>query len=832
VGLNIAVIEDILDEGSARAYAHEGPLIDFLQKHWPRGFEGRQCQVLLNSVPLLVDDFDHPVVAEDVVVIAFAPRDPVSSFIAATAAAAAAGSVGAQLTIYLIQTVLIILASALITSLFGQKPPKAQGAARRVYEISARQNQPALGDVVPEHFGTSWFFPTYAAQPYSRFETDQQFIFFIMLLGAGEIDADEIRIGTTPVGDFPPGVVEYTIFKPADHRSEFGVIEAATGIYEDVITSSEVQEIDLGKSSTEVFFGRAFAGDNFYKGNEGSPEIVIGDTVTVLGETPTQLNHGVVSTVVLGGPTDPNYRLARPIVNDAGNPWYQLVKNDDGWRGWFMACPALKTTNRIELDFVFPNGLFIASSEGEFFNWDAHVWAEVQLVDEQDNPLAAPQLYKYFYRGRNRNTKRVTEVLYLPTGRYRVRVKREDRDDATQRESSKVLWTALRAFAVNVGGSFAYGDVTLIAMRLRATRALADAATGRITVLGTRVLPTVASDFATKARTRNPADAFAQIALAGGDSQGLDMVNLKSLSARWGGINGFNHRFEDQETVFDALSVCAGNVRATPSAYARQIGMRLDRAQEFDKYLITAQQMLSESYSLGFKLRDDDNLDGYRVEYQDPLSTQTLSVLWPLSAATPEVVRLFGCTDKATALAQAKYLWTKRKSLRRVVDFKTELDAHCFDVGDRIAVLHPLVDWVDSARIMRIDPTQRILTIDKVLNISGLNVCVLRSELGEPSAQIDCLVDRNVVTLLTPPPFGIYTPFQGREGTTIAIGTPDNFRSAYIVQEISPADSTVAVKAIGYDGAEHAFVIPGEIDSTVRSDHDSPDQVDLEGLDP
>jgi hypothetical protein len=827
--MNIAVIEDILDESSARAYAHEGPLIDFLQKHWPRGFEGRACQVVLNSVPLLVDDFDHPIVADDVVVIAFAPREPIS-FIVGAFAAGAAGTIGQQLTVYLIQTIVLILASSLISALFAQKPPKGQGLARRVYEISARQNQPALGDVVPEHFGTSWFFPTYAAQPYSRFETDQQFISFIMLLGAGEVDVDEIRIGTTPVGEFPADVVEWRLFKPNDHRSEFGVIEAATGIYEDVITSSEVQEIDLGKSSSEVFFGKAFAGDNFYKGNEGSPEILVGDTVRVLGQDPQQLNHGVVSTVIIGGPTQPQYRLARPIANDAGNPWYQLVKGDDGWRGWFMACAPLKVTNRIELDFVFPNGLFVASSEGEFFNWDAHVWAQVQLVDEQDNTIGPVQEFKYVYKGRNRNTKRVTETIFLPTGRYRVRVKREDRDDATQRESSKVLWTAMRAFAVNVPGSFAYGDVTLIAMRLRATRALADAATGRITVLGTRVLPTVLSNFTVRARTRNPADAFAQIALAGGDTQGLDLVNLRSLAARWNGINGFNHRFEEQQTVFDGLRICAGNVRGTPSAYARQIGIRLDRAQEFDKFLVTAQQMLTDSYSLGFRLRDDNNLDGYRVEYQDPLSTQTLSVLHPLSATTPEVVRLFGCTDKATAQAQAQYLWTKRQALRRVVDFKTEMDAHCFEVGDRIAVLHPLVDWVAAARVMRIENGNTLLTLDTVVELSGLAVCVIRSELGEPSAQLDCIVDRNKVTLLQSPGFGIYTPFQGREGSTIAIGTPDNFRSAYLVTEINPSDGSVAVQAIGYDGEEYAYGIPGELALPVRTDHDLPGEVDLRGL--
>lgn len=806
MGLNIAVIEDILDESSAQAFAHEGPLVEFLQKKWPHGFEGRACQVTVNSVPLCVDDYDWPVCPDDVVIIAFAPRDPITAAIAI----GAAGTIGQQLTVYLIATVLISLSSALITRLFAQKPKGPQGQARRVYEIGARQNQPALGDVVPEHFGTTWFFPTYAAQPYSRFETDQQFLSFILLAGAGDVDIDQIRIGTTPIDGFPAGVVEYWVFKPADHGSQFGVIEAATGVYEDVVSSAEVQDIDLGKSSAEVFFGRAYAGDNLYKGNEGSPDIVAGDTVIVLGQDPLQQNHGVTSTVTIGYPAN-QYRLASAIVNDSGNPWYQLVKNDDGWRGWFMVCQPLKTTNRIELDFIFPNGLVLVDSSGNFLRWDAHVWVEVQEVDEQDLPVGGATLYKYVYTGRNRNPKRITEVITVPAARYRVRVKREDRDDATQSESSKVLWTGLRAFAVNVAGSFAYGDVTLVAMRMRATRALAESSTGRITFLGTRRLPTVASNFTAIERTKNPADAFSYIVLSGGgDQAGLDVVNLASLAPRWECTNGFNYRFEDQSTVFDCLVTTASNVRGTPSAYARQVGIRLDRAQEIDKFLVTSQQMLMETYRVGFKLRDDTDIDGYRVEYIDPNGTQELSVLHPLSAATPEVITLFGCTDRETALAQAKYLWQKRLTLRRLVEFDTELDGHCFEVGDRIAVLHPLVEWVSSGRVMIANGLT--LTLDVVLPQNGAKVAILRSEIGAPSAPLDCIVTGNVVELLQDPGFGIFTSFSGQEGTTVVIGDPDPFRRSYIVNEINPSDGRVSVKALGYDGAEHAFRIPGEDD--------------------
>jgi len=308
----------------------------------------------------------------------------------------------------------------------------------------------------------------------------------------------------------------------------------------------------------------------------------------------------------------------------------------------------------------------------------------------------------------------------------------------------------------------------------------------------------------------NPVDAFAHIVRSGSNVQdGLDMASLKTLHTQWNGTNGFNARFEDQATVYDALQIVASSHRATPQAYAKLLTMRPDRAQENDKFLLTPDQMLEDSYSLGIKLGDDTSVDSYRVAYSDPLSSGELSVVWPLDGSVPESVTLTGCTDRDTALAQAKYLWAKRSALRRIVEVTTEFDAHAFSIGDRIAIMHPLMDWITSTRVMSINGLQ--LTLDGTPINQGLCQFRLRSEYGEPSPILNGTLSGNILIMDEPAPFPIYGVLDGIENTAVVLGTTALFKRSYVVTEVIPNTDSIQVKATGYNGEEYLYPIPGEV---------------------
>lgn len=800
----IAVVENVFEEDRLPVIPHDGPLIDFLQARWPNGFNGHHVRVFFNDKDLAVEDYDTVVGADDIVTILIVPADPVTT----TVLVAGLKTVGAYLVSTQVLTqIALTLVAAIITRLFMPRP-KARSAVKAAYQIGGAQNQLALGDVVPEHFGTCWFYPSYASQPYSQFIKGDMYLYQIMLVGTGSHVLDELRVGSSLADAFPAGIIDYWWFLPTDHNSQLGYIQSVTGVHEDVVTSLEVQDIDFNRESNTSFFGRAYATYNYYEGKEANAELKVGDTVRVLGDVPTRKNHNVVSTIT--DITTSKIRLAAAVLNDGGNPRYQLVRDDDGWRGWFEVCAPTKRTDKLELDFVFPNGIYKTDDEGDYRKNAAFIHVEVQAIDDFGTPQGSAVLYKYSYEGSNANPKRITETISVAPGRYRVRAKRDDQDDPKSNNMSRCAWTALRAFCVNAAGAFAYGDVTLLVMKMKATRALSEAAAAKITCKATRVLPTVISNFNTSAPTKNPVDAFAYVVRSGADAaEGLDMGNLQTLSSKWAATNGFNFRFEDQSTVYEALQLIASGHRATPIAYAKQIGMRLDREQTFDKFLVTHQQMLEGSYSVGFKLGDDSTTDSYRVEYADPLSPSMLYVIWPYGGAVPEAVSLYGCTDKATALEHAKYLWAKRATTRRIAEFTTEFDAHCFSVGDRIAVMHPLVEWTSNARVLEVSGL--VLTLDGLPETQGDVRVKLRSDKGMPSPLIDGFIEGNKLVLSAAPPFPIYTPFDGIEGTTVVMGVDANFRRSYIVRELNPSDSGVGVKVVGYDGAEYAFPIPGEL---------------------
>lgn len=799
----IIIIPDLFDHEKAQRFEHVGPLIDLLQVRWPDGFKGQHVTIYLNGRLLAVENFDVELLESDYVAIIAPPKDPVTL----TLLYAAAQTAGAYLvsTAFLTQ-VALTLAAAVITSLLAPKAKGAKAAAKAVYSIGASQNQPALGSPVPEHFGKTWFYPTYASQPYVKYINGEQYLYQIMLLSAGKLEVNDIRIGTTRADSFEQGTVEYHIVPPSVHGGVLGNIKSLYGIDEDVVSSEEVQQIDFGRDSVNTFFGKAYADDNYYDGKEANPAFRVGDSVTVLGETPSMANHNKVGTITSISGT----KIYMPVDNDAGNPWYQLVKVDDGWRGWFEATPPMKTTTKIEVDFAFPNGLLKTDNDGDYRRWDAYIFVEVQPIDDTGATTGPSVRYQYIYSAASANPRRMTESITVAEGRYRVRAKRDDRDDAKGNESSKCYWTGLKAYCSHPAGTEAYGDVTLLVVTLKATRALADSAASQLVCQATRILPTVASDFTVEAPTTNVVDAFAHVFRSGSNvSDGLDMVNLKELGRQWANTNGFNFRFERESTVFDALQVVAGVHRAVPTAYARLLGMRPDRAQTYDKFLLTPEQMVRDTYSLGIKLGSDTAVDSYRVEYSDPQTVGELSVIYPLDGSVPENVNLYGCTDRATADAQAKYLWTKRDALRRIVDVTTEFDAHAFAVGDRIAILHPLMDWITSARVM--DINGQVLTLDGTPVNQGLCQFKLRDEYGVPSELMGGVLDGNTLTMDLPAPFPIYGVLDGQEGTTVVLGTETLFRRSYVVSEITPSSDTIAIRATGYDGAEYAYPIPGEV---------------------
>lgn len=763
---------------------HAGPLINYLVDKFPDGFNRGINLIYVNKELIDPENYDLTVTDSDRVVI----------FLEMPGDANTVAQIVAQIVI------------AALTYVLAPKPSKPKtGRPSRAYEIGSGQNTPALGQPIVEHFGQLWFFPDVASQPYSQFINNEQYLSQILIIGMGEYRLDKLQFGGTDYDLISPGQIEYHLIGPDQHKAQYGNVQAISGIYEDIVTSLDVQGILLSRNPNNSFIGKAYADDNWLAGSEAVTGFAVGDVVTLLGNRSTSVNnHRLVTTVT--GITGNKLKLAT-LNNDGGNPSYQAVKDDDGWRGWFNTLPTGKTLDRLEFDFEIPGGLNFTQSDGNLRNKSVYITIEIQPIDDNDNNAGAVISREVIYTMATRDPVRRTYSINVNPGRYKVRVRRDDQDDANGQVNSNISWTGLKAYAVNTPGSFIYGDVTLLAIRIKAGENLSSTS-DKISVQATRILPTIASDFTVKAPTVNPVDSFCHI-VREQDLNGLDIDSLKPLGARWAGTNGFNYRFTELITVYEALQTVAAVNRATPEAYAKKLSMRQDVAKPFDQYLITAENMVLDSYISNVKLSNDVGLiDGYRVKYQDPTAVRDLYVVIPNGAVSPQETDLTGCTNQATAIAQGQYLWARRLGTRRTISFDTELDGLCYSVGDRIGVLNNVVDLVRTCRVISVNGLA--LTVDASLNAPSLKVR-LTDQYGAPSALIDAAMVGNVLTLAADPGFDIFGLNANQEQTKIALGAESSFKRSWIVTEISPSGNIVSVNGIAYSDAPYLYPIPGEV---------------------
>jgi hypothetical protein len=797
--VNLTVIRGLPDSSTMSHYSYSGQLIDFLQAHWPQGISTRAW---VNGYELPVVDFDYVVRHNDDVVLAIeTPQDPatVGAWLVTTAFAASAPT-----ATYLIGSAAIaafnIVVSMLLQALM--PGPKSRRSPNKVYDVAGAQNGLALGSPIPEHFGRVWFSPTIASQPYAFYTNDSnQWLYQILLVGEGEYQINETRVGTSKLQNIGAGLIEVNYVTPAQHKQQLGYIRQQFGVHEDVVSVTDVQNIDLANEGNDTFYGRSYAGNNAYDGTEVIDNFRVGDAVYVLGKSTSGFaNHGVISRVnaILGSGT--NLRLDAKVLNDAGNPTYQIIKGtpENRWRGWYEVCPPHKTTSKIEVDINFPQGLYKTSDSGTFMKYDAEIAIEYQAIDAAGNPIGNVTRINKYYQAKSQDPLRRTELIVVQSGRYRVRVKREDADDSKGNNVSKVFWTGLKAYCDYIDGAKAYGNVTLMVVKYKAAAALSGESATRISVEATRVLngtPTI-----------NPVDAFSYIA---GDK--ADVVSLPFIKTKWANTKGFNYRFDGETTVFQALEIIAASHRAFVQSTGKFVGMRLDRSKPADVALFTKQSMLEDSFSVVLSLGPEKPNDGVRGEIQANDGLYNLYFTYPPNAANPATVSLLGITDKETALRQVQYLWTKTDTTRRVVNFSTEYDALVCRVGDRIAVAHEMTEWVVSARVMSV--AGLVLTLDKEPAIQGAVKIRLRDQYGVPTTPVDATLVANKLTLLTTPSVNVFDPLSGQESTTVVVGSTSSLHKSYIVQEINPSETDVGVSAIAYTEApyEISFAIPGEL---------------------
>lgn len=480
------------------------------------------------------------------------------------------------------------------------------------------------------------------------------------------------------------------------------------------------------------------------------------------------------------------------------------VDSNKPWIGWFEANPEGTDASRLELDFLMPNGLYYVDNDGDWREAAIQAQINIQEIDSLGNPVGAVINSYLEFRARSNNVIRRTHSIPVDGGRWRVRVRRYTfYSDPRVVEELQVI--GLRA-KLDRTGQTAYGDTTLLVVRIKASEAISDQAQRRIRADVSRLCSTwrVPGLVATS----NPADHFFDIMTdkvngAGRPRAEVDIDTLADLHTRWSTLKGFNGQFDQRSTVIEGLTAVTRTVRGRPVAAGGVMSAIADGPQTMRATVFTPENIKEGTFSLRYLFKQDDPYDGYEVEFFDAKDFTQDVRIWPKTAVRPRTVPLLGCTDATQAERYARLLWQQDIYLRKSVSFETELEGLIYGLGERFAVSHPMPNWGAAARVTSV--TGRVLRLDKAIAPVTNPYAFLRSEIGGASAPLSVTLRADTaamvseVVLKQDPPFPIFG-IGDQEPTYVAIGSGQDFVQDFVFSEIEPLQQgTVRITGILYD---------------------------------
>ena len=655
-------------------------------------------------------------------------------------------------------------------SLSGQQ---ATASPSPTYSLQAQGNYARLEQAIPEHFGRHLAYPDFAAQPYSEAHGNEVYLYQLFCVGRGSYDIEAVRIEDTPVQNFQE--ISYEIVGPNQPVNLFPA---------NVVTADEVsgQELDTGvwigpftansEGTQARFIGVDFLAPKglFYANDDGSLA-VRSVQVQVQGRRIDDNGNPVGDWQLLNP-------LATKVVSVA--PVYLNRELDTSPPSW---------ANRESEPFftVLNPTLRYPTTQTIVEDWETYSGA-----------TNTPQRYSEKY------------VVGNP-GRYEVRCKRLDAKDTSTRSGHDFQWAGLRAY---LEGSNTFGDVTCIAMIMRATDQLSSQSSRKVNVIATRKLPVWnGSAWSAPVATRSIAWAAAYICKQMGktDAQ-IDLASLVSLNNTWTQRGDTcDGRIDSFLTFSDALSKVLSAGRAKYFEQGGLVRFWRHQAQTMPVALFSARNIVKGSFSVEYVTPSEETADAVEVTYFDSnvWKQRRVKAALPGSAvAKPVRVESSFITTRQQAYEDGMYRAACNARQRKIIKFSTEMDGFIPSPGDLIIVQHDMPAWGQSGEVVAYDSGSRQITASEPLDWSGSGTHYVALRRADGSAWGPAQVTRiagqdDKMVLSSAPDFTIYTGGQ-KERTHYSFGPGETWAQKAIVLTVRPRGMyQVEIEAVNEDPSIH-----------------------------
>lgn len=633
------------------------------------------------------------------------------------------------------------------------------------YSINAQGNAARIGSVIPVQYGRMRFTPDYAALPYVEYFDNDQYLYSLMCLGQGYFEIEKIQIEDSDISAFEE--ITYEVLDPGEYLTLFPA---------NVITSGEVSGQDLPAKVSGTYSQS-------------------GTTVTV-----TKSSHGltvgnyIYADFTSGTASDGIYEIATAPTIDtftvtsgtsattSGNVSYSQFK------GPFVANNSDTQIHALAIDLVFPQGIFKFDSGMTAWStgWDVYYRA----IDDDGLPTGAWVGLQSGTLGGSSNTPQRRSYRFdVAPGRYEVMARRNTTSSGSGSYGESVAWSGLRGYLPETRN---FGNVTMLAMRMKATNNLSMQASRKVFVTATRILNNAMCD---NIPTRHLAHALLDICLnsdygLGLSESNIDLTELSALDETWQSRgDNLDIRFDSETTAGEALNIVAQCGRAKWYQAGTKVRFFRDELQTVPEILYTARSI--RDLEVETILPTDDTSDCIDVTYFDSTSwvQRTVRAALPGSAeAKPTSIELRGITDRDHALREGLYRCAANLR-RQLVKFTTDAAGYIPVPGSLVALQHDMPGWGQSGEVIGWNAGTLTATLSEMLTweTGETHYIALRAADGSVDGphvvtQGDAL---NKVVFAELPDVTPYTK-GGKKRTEFTFGWDNNWRAEMIVTSINP----------------------------------------------
>lgn len=480
--------------------------------------------------------------------------------------------------------------------------------------------------------------------------------------------------------------------------------------------------------------------------------------------------------------------------------------------GPFVLNPTESVINKIEIDVAFQRGCYYANDNGSMGNKTIQWQVEARLIDDEDKALGGWfTLGSESLTSNNHNAMYRTYSYTVAQGRYEVRATRLDDKDETARAGHEIRWGAAKGYIVSEKN---YGNVTLLAVVMRATDNLSQRSSRMVNCIVTRKLRTWSPNggWSSPQPTRSIAWALADILKADYGARltdnAIDLSALYQLNQIWSKRGDtFNAVFDSKLTVYEALSRTAKVGRAIAFIQGGIVRFVRDEPKIVPVALFGPRNIVKNSLSIQYIMPSEDTADSVCVEYFSERTWKTSEVTGTFEGSSSDktaTVELFGCTNKEQAHREAVYMAQANRYRRRIVTFTTELEGLVPSYGDLIAITHDMAKWGQGGEILAQDGLKLTLSEPVSFTEGQANYLALRKIDGSLSGPyVVTPTDYDTEVLLTDNPDIEILTGTDKERTHFAFGTADKWRVLARVTGILPRSTKVEITAVIEDSRVH-----------------------------